>query len=104
MLSLACLLTASCGSLPSVRIDSKPVLELAGDRAKPDPDLTAPCADPVELRGYQELHAGPVERFWFVDRAGLVDCGARKAAVQKFYDDRDAGLAGGASIERRVLK
>ena len=56
--------------------------------------LAAACADPIDLRGLQGLNAGPVERYWIADRASLVDCRDRKAALQKFYTERDAGLAG----------
>ena len=90
-MSLALGLTACAASPPSVSIDAKPVLQLA--EAKPPTALLEPCQSPVDLRGYQGLSAGPVERLWFVDRENLVDCKARKDALQSFYQSRDTGLA-----------
>lgn len=85
---------ASCASRPSVEVDGKPVAELALAIAQPPTDLTVPCTGPVDLRGYQSLNAGPVERLWFTDRASLSECRDRKAALQRFYAERDAALAG----------
>lgn len=94
MLTCALIGLQSCASRPSVKIDVKPVSELSQPAAQPDDKLLVPCADPVDLRGYQGLNAGPVERLWFGDRANLAQCRDRKAALQKFYAERDAGLAG----------
>lgn len=91
-MSLALGLTACAASPPSVSIDPKPVSQLV--EAKPPSALLEPCQGPVDLRGYQGLSAGPVERLWFVDRESLVDCKTRKDALQTFYTGRDAGLAG----------
>lgn len=95
LLLLSCAI-ASCASRPSIKlkVDPVPVKELALPAAQPDPELARACADPIDLRGYQGLNAGPVERLWFSDRQSLADCRDRKAALQKFYTERDAALAG----------
>lgn len=84
----------SCASQTSIKVDPKPVVELRQQAAQPDASLREPCADPVDLRGYQGLNAGPVERLWFIDRFSLSVCRDKKAALQRFYDERDAALAG----------
>lgn len=69
-------------------------------RAKPSADLRRPCGGPVGLRAAiraGKASAGETERLWKQDRRELVDCGARKQAVQDFYDDRDARISGAAS-------
>lgn len=68
-------------------------MELAQIAAQPDPKLTAQCARPFDLRGYQGLSGGEVERIWAVDRDALADCADRKTALQRFYTERDAALA-----------
>jgi hypothetical protein len=89
-----CLLIASCASQGSIKVDSRPVHELLGDLAQPPADLTEPCSDPVDLRGFQSLNAGPVERLWFQDRSSLVICKSRNEGLKGFYRGRDAALAG----------
>jgi len=64
--------------------------------AKPSADLLRPCGGPVSLRAAiraGKASAGDVERHWRRDRRELLDCGARKQAVQDFYADRDARIA-----------
>lgn len=67
----------------------------------PSADLLRTCARPVRLTTrpgrkapIRKMAAGAVERAWRGDRAALIDCGDRKRAVQEFYAQRDAGLAG----------
>lgn len=76
----ACSASTGSGGLPQLR------------HAAPPGELTRPCAPPARLSGV--LSAGAVERGWAQDRAALADCGARQAAVVRFYAERDAGLAG----------
>lgn len=95
-MTLVFLLSSSCASRPSVdlNVDAGPVEELRLQLAEPNEVLSAACADPIDLRGMQGMNAGPVERYWITDRASLVDCRDRKAALLKFFTERDAGLAG----------
>lgn len=90
--SIALLLTG-CGGSRSVRIDAKPVVELASPLAAPPTSLTIPCRSPAEIAA-DALSAGAVERLWGEDRASLAACGARYRAMIDFYRQRDAGLAG----------
>lgn len=91
---LACLLTACSGSPTSADLGVGARLDkvLTALEAQPSEVLEAPCADPIDLRGMQGLNAGPVERYWIVDRSSLVDCRDRKAAMQKFFRERDAAI------------
>jgi hypothetical protein len=70
-------------------------VELAQPAAQPPSELAAPCAPPVDLRGYQGLSGGQVERLWFSDRTALLECGARFGSVLDFFSRRDAALAAG---------
>ncbi len=71
---------------------------------RPPPEILRECAKPVKLvvrpgRNTpirKTLSAGETERLWRADRLALLDCGARKGAVQDFYADRDAAIARGA--------
>ena len=88
-LFLTLLLLTGCGtSIGSVR----PVEALKSGLAKPPAELSAPCPDPVKLPD-GAMGAAVVAGNWMADRAALADCRDRKAAVQKFYDGRDEGLA-----------
>lgn len=91
------MLTSCAGSPRSAKppvVIAAPVAEANRVDARPDPDLLAPCKDPVELRGYQSLNAGPVATFWAVDRDSLIDCRDRKAKVQDRFGELLSGLAG----------
>lgn len=87
---LASTVTACAGS---VRLDTKPVSQLAGASAQPPAALTIPCDPPVPLPD-SAMSAGAVERGWAQDRVSLMDCGTKHSDLLRFYQDRDAGLAG----------
>lgn len=92
-------LTACFASTPSggpAIVAETARLDRALTQQKPPAEDLRPCADPVVIPRGLRLGAGPVERLWRRDRLALVECGARKAAVQQFYDDRDAGVAAAA--------
>ena len=76
-----------------MRLDAKPVTELAGQRAAPPNELTATCTKPVELKA-GALSAGAVERLWAADRTELAVCKLKHKSVVDFYRNRDAALAG----------
>lgn len=67
--------------------------ELASLLASPPQALAADCAGPIDLPD-AALSAGEVERFWADDRAMLISCAGKHAALRQFYESRDAGLAG----------
>ena len=82
-----------CGG--SIRLDARPVEELRSALAQPPAALVLPCDDPIILPD-GPLNAGPAERGWIIDRFALLTCGDRLAALRRFYEIRDAGLAGAA--------
>ena len=91
------LLSSGCGS--SVRIDAKPVTELASPQASLPPELAVSCPRPIDLSA-GPLSAGAVERAWGQDRAELLSCGARFDAALTFYRTRDNGLAGNPEVKK----
>ena len=97
-MSLAFLLTACVGSTPSVEAgNTSPVLQLASPKAQLDPKLKADCAEPAQLvpdLPDGRLSQGAVERAWGSDRVNLSQCRSRHAEAIRFYDARDASLAG----------
>lgn len=86
------MLLGGCGR-SAVKIDAKPVSELASALAAPPASLIAACQDPVDLPD-GPMSAGAVERAMAADRAALASCVERHAATVEFYRARDAGLAG----------
>lgn len=49
------------------------------------------CADPVQLPN-GPMKQRDVERHWSRDRASLIECGDRHAALRDFYQQRDGAL------------
>lgn len=79
--------------MAAVKLDPKPVSELASALAAPPATLTEACGAPAELPE-GPLSAGAVERAWAADIVALHSCRERHRAVTEFYRQRDAGLAG----------
>lgn len=86
ILTLGALLSALAACGDSTRFSSKPpVLE-------PAPwELTRICPQPVPLPE-RTLSQAEVEEFWLRDRQALVECGIDKAALLRYYQNRDALL------------
>jgi len=85
LIVLLSVLTA-CGD--SIQSSSEPPVLLSAPT-----DLTGICPQPVPLPE-RELTQAEVEELWLRDRAALVDCGVTKAALLRYYRDRDARLIG----------
>lgn len=56
-------------------------------------ELTRICAQPVPLPE-RTLSQAEVEAFWLRDRQALVECGVSKAALMRYYQNRDALITG----------
>jgi len=87
LLALALGLTACADSTPFAdpKLSIKPVLQAAPQA------LSAPCEGPVAVPPGAKSQR-EVEGLWGRDRASLVDCRERKAAVQDYYTRRDGEL------------
>lgn len=55
--------------------------------------LTQDCSRPVRIPD-RELTQAEVEELWLRDREALIACGLNRAALQEFYENRDALLRG----------
>lgn len=77
---------AACGD--SIRSSNEPPV-----LTEAPPELTGICAQPVPLPE-RELTQAEVEEYWLRDRAALVECGVTKAALLRYYRNRDALLTG----------
>ena len=93
-------LCGGCSPFTRLLVDAKPVTELGTPAAQPDPELTAKCNVPVQLKG-SALSAGETERDWGQDRTSLVDCGRKKQELQKFYSERDEKLGLTANANKK---
>jgi hypothetical protein len=80
------------GGCAASAVDSKPVVQLSKVTAAPPAGLTRACDDPATIPD-GPASAGSVERLWAKDRASLVSCKGRHAAVVSFYAKRDKGLS-----------
>lgn len=49
------------------------------------------CPDPAQLPN-GPMKQRDVERYWSRDRASLIECGDRHAALREFYQQRDGAL------------
>lgn len=87
LIVLLSVLTACADSIQSS--NKPPVLEPAPQ------ELTGACPQPVVLPE-RELTQAEVEGYWLRDRAALIECGVTKAALLRYYRDRDAGITGSA--------
>lgn len=85
--ALAFLVAACAGSTVSVKAD-RPKL------AAPPASLTSACTGPVALPD-AALNQAQVEEAWARDRAALLACNERRAGLARFYESRDAKIAGG---------
>lgn len=85
LLGLPLVLAACAGSIQSST--EPPVLEEAPS------ELTGNCPQPVILPERMLMQA-EVEEFWLRDRVALIDCGARKAALESYYARRDEAIRG----------
>lgn len=80
----------ACAASTKPRVTDKPPVLVEAPR-----ELTAACARAV-LLPERELTQAEVEAYWLKDRAALTECGATKAALLRYYRDRDALITGAA--------
>jgi hypothetical protein len=65
--------------------------QLVSQQANPASDITQPCQNPVELVAAPS--GGDVLRNWSKDRAALLDCREKRAALWGYVQGRGAGLS-----------
>lgn len=81
---LVALLSVLTACADSIQSSSEPPILTAAPA-----ELRGICAQPVPLPE-RELTQAEVEEFWLRDRAALVECGVTKAALLRYYQNRDA--------------